>query len=81
MDWKSIKYRDPQPPWIHGYSFDNYYSEQFTNYKNLYSQNLMTTLEYFKDYSLSGLTFNSFADFKLSPIPFSKMAGVLYIRY
>ena len=71
MDWKSIKYRDPQPPWIHGYSFDNYYSEQFTNYKNLYSQNLMTTLEYFKDYSLSGLTFNSFADFKLSPTPFS----------
>jgi len=71
MDWKSIKCYDPQPPWIHGYSFDRYYSKQFDNYKNLYSQNLMTTLKYFKDYSLSGLTFNSFTEFKSNPRPFS----------
>tara|TARA_B100000686_G_scaffold283222_2_gene306047 strand:+ start:1535 stop:3415 length:1881 start_codon:yes stop_codon:yes gene_type:complete len=71
MDWKSIKCLDPQPPWIHGYSFDHYYSKQFENYKNLYSQNLMTTLEYFKNYPLNSLTFNSFEDFKANPTPFS----------
>lgn len=71
MNWNRIICNDPQPPWIHGYTFNNYYSNQFDNYKKLYSEKIMDTLTYFKNYPLNSRTFNSFADFKSNSIPFS----------
>jgi hypothetical protein len=62
--WKEIKPRDPQPPWI--YSDGNgelIVTGQFENYRGIYSDKVMDTLSYFKDFPITYTKILTNADF------------------